>query len=93
MSERQSYDYLGVVAASCALAIGIGLERSEFAVLGNSMVNAGWMKPENIGQLVGLNLAGYMVGAVHQARIQSDVASLRINRLGLYVCIVSFFVL
>lgn len=92
MSERQSYDYLGVVAASCALAIGIGLERSEFAVLGNSMVNAGWMKPENIGQLVGLNLAGYMVGAVHQARIQSDVASLRINRLGLYVCIVSFFV-
>ncbi|WP_413440209.1 MFS transporter [Synechococcus sp. MIT S1220] len=92
MSERSSYDYLGVLAASCALAIGIGLERSEFAVLGNSMVSSGWMKPENIGQLVGLNLAGYMVGAVHQARIQSDVASLRVNRLGLYVCIISFFV-
>ena len=92
MSNRQSYDYLGVLAASCALAIGIGLERSEFAVLGNSMVSSGWIKPENIGQLVGLNLAGYMVGAIHQARIQNEIVSLRISRIGLYICIISFFV-
>ena len=89
MSNRQSYDYLGVLAASCALAIGIGLERSEFAVLGNSMVSSGWIKPENIGQLVGLNLAGYMVGAIHQARIQNEIVSLRISRIGLYICIIS----
>lgn len=92
MSNKSRYDYLGVIAASCALGIGIGLERSEFAVLGDLMVHSKWILPANIGQLVGLNLAGYMVGAIHQAKLQRDSDSLRMIRWGLFVCVLSFFV-
>ena len=55
--KESSYDYLGVIAASSALAIGVGLQRTELAVLGNMMVEANWINSDNIGQLVGLNLA------------------------------------
>ena len=53
--KESSYDYLGVIAASSALAIGVGLQRTELAVLGNMMVEAKWINSDNIGQLVGLN--------------------------------------
>ena len=59
-SKGTSYDYLGVIAASCALAIGVGLQRTELAVLGNMMVEANWITSDNIGQLVGFNLAEYL---------------------------------
>ena len=91
-SKGSSYDYLGVIAASCALAIGVGLQRTELAVLGNMMVEAKWITSDNIGQLVGLNLAGYLAGCVHQTRIKRESQSLRMIRIALIVCVVTFFI-
>ena len=34
----------------------------ELAVLGNMMVEANWITSDNIGQLVGFNLAEYLAG-------------------------------
>ncbi len=90
--KESSYDYLGVIAASSALAIGVGLQRTELAVLGNMMVEAKWINSDNIGQLVGLNLAGYLAGCVHQTRIKREDQSLRMIRIALIVCVAIFFI-
>ena len=91
-TKESSYDYLGVIAASSALAIGVGLQRTELAVLGNMMVEANWINSDNIGQLVGLNLAGYLAGCVHQTRIKREDQSLRMIRIALVVCVATFFI-
>ncbi len=90
--QESSYDYLGVIAASSALAIGVGLQRTELAVLGNMMVESDWITSDNIGQLVGLNLAGYLAGCVHQTRLKREDQSLRMIRIALLVCIATFFI-
>ena len=90
--KESSYDYLGVIAASSALAIGVGLQRTELAVLGNMMVEANWITSDNIGQLVGLNLAGYLAGCVHQTMIKREDQSLRMIRIALIVCVAIFFI-
>ena len=92
INKESSYDYLGVIAASSALAIGVGLQRTELAVLGNMMVESDWITSDNIGQLVGLNLAGYLAGCVHQTRLKREDQSLRMIRIALIVCIVTFFI-
>ena len=92
INKELSYDYLGVIAASSALAIGVGLQRTELAVLGNMMVESDWITSDNIGQLVGLNLAGYLAGCVHQTRLKREDQSLRMIRIALIVCIVTFFI-
>ena len=92
INKELSYAYLGVIAASSALAIGVGLQRTELAVLGNMMVESDWITSDNIGQLVGLNLAGYLAGCVHQTRLKREDQSLRMIRIALIVCIVTFFI-
>ena len=91
-SKQPSYDYLGVIAASSALAIGVGLQRTELAVLGNMMVEAKWITSDNIGQLVGLNLAGYLAGCLHQTRLKREDQSLKMIRIALLVCVITFFI-
>ena len=91
-SKDSSYDYLGVIAASSALAIGVGLQRTELAVLGNMMVEAKWITSDNIGQLVGLNLAGYLAGCLHQTRLKREAQSLKMIRIALLVCVITFFI-
>ena len=91
-SKESSYDYLGVIAASSALAIGVGLQRTELAVLGNMMVEAKWITSDNIGQLVGLNLAGYLAGCLHQTRLKREDQSLKMIRIALIVCVITFFI-
>ena len=91
-NQESSYDYLGVIAASSALAIGVGLQRTELAVLGNMMVESDWITSDNIGQLVGLNLAGYLAGCVHQTRLKKEDQSLRMIRIALIVCVATFFI-
>ena len=91
-NQGSHYDYLGVIAASSALAIGVGLQRTELAVLGNMMVESEWITSDNIGQLVGLNLAGYLAGCVHQTRLKREDQSLRMIRIALMVCVATFFI-
>lgn len=91
-NQESTYDYLGVIAASSALAIGVGLQRTELAVLGNMMVESDWITSDNIGQLVGLNLAGYLAGCVHQTRLKREDQSLRMIRIALIVCVATLFI-
>lgn len=84
--------YFDVFAATCALGIGIGLERTQFAALSELMVQSKWIATESIGLLAGFHLAGYIVGCIHQTTLKSEIQSLTMIRLGLFVCVVSFFV-
>lgn len=84
--------YFDVLAAICALGIGIGLERTQFAALAELMVQSKWIATESIGLLAGFHLAGYIVGCIHQTTLKSEIQSLTMIRLGLFVCVVSFFV-
>ena len=84
--------YFDVFAATCALGIGIGLERTQFAALAELMVQSKWIATESIGLLAGFHLAGYIVGCIHQTTLKSEIQSLTMIRLGLCVCVVSFFV-
>jgi len=84
--------YFDVFAATSALGIGIGLERTQFAALAELMVQSKWIATESIGLLAGFHLAGYIVGCIHQTTLKSEIQSLTMIRLGLFVCVVSFFV-
>ena len=57
---------LGTLAGASALGIGIGLQRSQFAVLGEIMADKHWYADSDIGILSGLSLAGYILGCLHQ---------------------------
>lgn len=83
---------LGTLAGSCALGIGIGLQRSQFAVLGEVMAHERWFANSEIGVLSGLSLAGYIVGCVHQASIKNELNNIRTVRIGLALGVLSFFI-
>lgn len=51
-----------------------------------------WIATESIGLLDGFHLAGYIIGCIHQTTLKSEIQSLTMIRLGLFVCVVSFFV-
>ena len=84
--------FFDVFAATCALGIGIGLEITQFAALAELMVQSKWIATESIGLLAGFHLAGYIIGCIHQTTLKSEIQSLTMIRLGLFVCVVSFFV-
>lgn len=83
---------LGTLAGSCALGIGIGLQRSQFAVLGEIMANQRWFANSEIGVLSGLSLAGYIIGCVHQTSIKNELNNIRTVRIGLALGVLSFFI-
>ena len=83
---------LGVLAGSSALGIGIGLQRSQFAVLGEMMSKYNWFPDSDIGFLSGLSLAGYIVGCLHQSSIKNELSNIRIVRIGLALGVLSFFI-
>lgn len=83
---------LGTLAGSCALGIGIGLQRSQFAVLGEIMANHRWFANSEIGYLSGLSLAGYIIGCVHQTSIKNELNNIRTVRIGLALGVLSFFI-
>lgn len=83
---------LGTLAGSCALGIGIGLQRSQFAVLGEIMADKHWYADSDIGILSGLSLAGYIVGCLHQTSIKHELNNIRVVRIGLALGVLSFFI-
>ena len=83
--------YFDVFAATCALGIGIGLERTQFAALAELMVQSKWIAAQGIGLLAGFHLAGYIIGCIHQTTLKSEIQSLTMIRLGLFVCVATFF--
>ena len=83
---------LGTLAGASALGIGIGLQRSQFAVLGEIMADKHWFANSEIGILSGLSLAGYIIGCLHQTSIKSELNNIRVVRIGLALGVLSFFI-
>ena len=83
---------LGTVAASSALGIGIGLQRTQFAVLGEIMSDHHWFKADDIGLLSGLSIGGYILGCIHQTSIKNEMNNIRIVRIGLALAVLSLFI-
>lgn len=83
---------LGTIAGASALGIGIGLQRSQFAVLGEIMAKHNWFPNSEIGLLSGVSLAGYILGCIHQSSIKKEINNIRIVRLGLALGVLSFFI-
>lgn len=83
---------LGTLAGFSALGIGIGLQRSQFAVLGELMANQQWFANSMIGELSGISLAGYILGCIHQTTLKDELKNIRWVRIGLAVAVLSFFI-
>lgn len=83
---------LGTIAGSAALGIGIGLQRSQFAVLGEIMADHKWFTDTDIGLLSGLSLAGYIIGCLHQTALKNELNNIRTVRIGLALGVLSFFI-
>lgn len=83
---------LGTMAGSAALGIGIGLQRSQFAVLGELMADRHWFADSEIGVLSGLSLAGYIIGCIHQTALKNELKNIRTVRIGLALGVLSFFI-
>jgi len=92
MNKVQQSNALGVLAGACALAIGIGFQRSDFAVLGQIMANQKIITDSDIGTLAGTSLAGYIIGCIHQTKIKSEYRSLQVIATALAVCVASFII-
>ncbi len=82
---------LAAIAGSSAMGIGIGLHRSQFAVLGELMATNGWFPNSMIGILSGISLAGFVVGCIQQKQIKKDVVNILCIRYGLAIAVITFF--
>ncbi len=82
---------LAAIAGSSAMGIGIGLHRSQFAVLGELMATNGWFSNSMIGILSGISLAGFVVGCIQQKQIKNDFLNIICIRSGLAIAVIAFF--
>lgn len=60
---------LRLVAGACAIGLGLGVVRFDFAAIGREMLSVGWLEPGGIARLGGSNLLGYLLGALHHSRL------------------------
>lgn len=76
-------------AGFCATLLGVGLQRFAYAPLLPAMVHAQWLSAGEAGALGGVNLAGYLAGALAApaiARRIGLIAALRLAMLGAILC-------
>ena len=83
--------FLAAIAGSSAMGIGIGLHRSQFAVLGELMATNGWFSNSMIGILSGISLAGFVVGCIQQKQIKRETINITCIRYGLAIAVITFF--
>ena len=83
--------FSAAIAGSSAMGIGIGLHRSQFAVLGELMATNGWFSNSMIGILSGISLAGFVVGCIQQKQIKRDTINITCIRYGLAIAVITFF--
>ncbi len=80
-----------VLAGTCALGIGLGVVRFDFAAVGRQMIHSGWLEPAAIGRLAGLNLAGYLLGCLHQGTVKHPGPLRRMLALALVMILLSLW--
>ena len=74
----EKYRYTKALAGSCAIGIGLGVVRFDFAIVGRLMIDSGLFSASSIGELSSLNLAGYILGCLHHSQLR-DLRDLRIT--------------
>ena len=74
-----------LIAGACALGLGLGLARFDFAILARQMLTAGWLESGGIARLGGLNTLGYLLGSLHHSRLRDS----RSARAVLYAAVVA----
>ena len=84
--DHWSFDLLG---GCFGIAIGLGLVRFDFGIVGSLMVDAKWINIEDIGKLAAINMLGYLAGAIQQACIKRRHISSRFVFAGLIVIMIS----
>ena len=89
--KEEAYRWAGIVAGACGLAIAFGVVRFDFGLLGRLMSDSHWIEPSGIGELSGINLAGYLTGCLHQARLRNRKNLLLVLRVALVVAILSLW--
>lgn len=57
-------EFRAVLAACCAILVGIGLSRFAYSPLVPAMIDANWFSPQAAAYLGAANLAGYLAGAI-----------------------------
>lgn len=81
----EKYRYTKALAGSCAIGIGLGVVRFDFAIVGRLMIESGLFSASSIGELSSLNLAGYILGCLHHAQLRI----LRDRRITLWLALVT----
>ena len=61
---------LQIFAGACAIAISVGLIRSDFGIVAELMVKESWIQSREIGFLAALNMLGFLLGSFHQSQIR-----------------------
>ena len=80
----EKYRYTKALAGSCAIGIGLGVVRFDFAIVGRLMIESGLFSASSIGELSSLNLAGYILGCLHHSQLRD----LRDRRITLWIAMV-----
>ena len=90
---RFNFDHwsLDLLGGCFGIAIGLGLVRFDFGIIGSLMVDANWINIEDIGRLAAINMFGYLAGAIQQAYIKRRQLSVRFVFAGLIVIMISIF--
>ncbi|MFL0769650.1 MAG: YbfB/YjiJ family MFS transporter [Prochlorococcus sp.] len=91
MMKKEASCWAGVIAGACGLAIAFGVVRFDFGLLGRLMSDFHWIAPSGIGDLSGLNLAGYLTGCLHQARLRKRKNLLLVLKVALVVAVLSLW--
>ena len=84
--DHWSCDLLG---GCFGIAIGLGLVRFDFGIIGSLMVDAKWINIEDIGRLAAINMFGYLAGAIQQAYIKRKQDSIKFILAGLIIIMIS----
>ena len=84
--DHWSFDLLG---GCFGIAIGLGLVRFDFGIVGSLMVDAKWINIDDIGRLAAINMFGYLAGATQQAYIKRKQDSIKFILAGLIIIMIS----
>lgn len=83
--------YLDVLSGACGIGIGLGMVRFDFGILGRLMVHEGWISSEGIGDLAGVNMAGYLLGCFHQSKLKSELSVVNTLRIALILLLIALW--
>ena len=80
-----------VIAGGCATAMGLGIARFDFGVVGRLMIDDGWISTTGMGDLAGLNLGAYLLGSLQHSQIRNQKNVIRMLIFAILLLPLSFW--